>query len=104
YYQAARRTTRVRVLLLGNVEIHQCPGSQGFIFAAQSGQTFDVFEQVVLFFSATPGGEGVSFVACKSAGEVASRGWFVTTFHRKLISVVKLWYAARRQHECICEF
>src|SRR6185295_749719 len=67
-------------------------------------QTFDVFKQLLLVFSATPGGKGVSCIAFKSAGEVAPRGRFVTTLHRKLISVIKLWYAARRQQKRIRQF
>src|SRR6185369_5515213 len=74
------------------------------MLAAKSCQTFDVFKQLLLVFSATPGGEGVSCIASKTAGEVASRGRFVTTFQRKLISVVKLWHAARRQHKRIRQF
>src|SRR6185369_7301038 len=74
------------------------------MLAAKSCQTLDVFKQLLLVFSTTPGGEGVSCIAPKPAGEVASRGWFVTTFQRKLISVVKLWHAARRQHKRIREF
>src|SRR6185295_14429246 len=78
--------------------------SQWLKFATQRCESTNEFEQLLFIFSATPGGEGVSFVAWKSAGEVASRCRFVTAFQRDLIAVIKLRHAARRQHKRIRQF